>query len=147
MIKYQLSCSKGHQFEAWFNNSAAFDRQAKRGLVSCADCGSTKVSKSIMAPQVARRDRATSTPVPAMNATAAPTAPAEMVEALRKLRAAVIENAENVGPKFAEEARKIHYKETEARGIYGDASPSDVKALHEEGIECYPLPRLPEDQN
>jgi hypothetical protein len=156
MIKYALVCQKKHAFEAWFQSSAAFDKQAKRGLVTCPDCGSHKVSKAIMSPRVARRDRddtprrskpsAGKTVVPASNTAPSPAA-AEMLAMMRKLRDEVTKNADNVGPRFAEEARKIHYEETPARGIYGEASPEEVKALHEEGVECYPLPVLPEDGN
>jgi hypothetical protein len=159
MIKYALVCQKSHEFEAWFQSSATFDRQAKRGLVVCPECGSHKVSKAIMAPRVARRDKGAASPppiasgeqVPAQAMTAANMAPtgaaAEMLQMMRKLRDEVVKNAENVGPRFAEEARKIHYEEAPQRGIYGEASPQDVKALHEEGIECYPLPKLPDDRN
>jgi len=149
MIKYRLACTKGHAFDAWFKSSVDYDRQARRGLVVCPDCGSHKVAKAIMAPRVARRDRGEASPVRTANAPAAKAAApeAEVLAMMRKVRATVLENAENVGPRFAEEARKIHYEETEPRGIYGEASPVEVKELHEEGIECYPLPRLPEDQN
>lgn len=149
MIKFQLACKSGHTFEAWFKSGTDYDRQAKRGLVACPDCGSAKVAKAIMAPRVARRDRDHAKPVRTTNApaVAAQSPPAEMLAVMRKIRDEVVKNAENVGPRFAEEARKIHHGETESRGIYGEASPRDVKELSEEGIECYPLPRLPEDQN
>ena len=97
MIRYNLVCAKGHAFESWFANSAAYDKQARRGLLECPACGST--------------------------------------------------NAENVGQKFPEEARKMHYGEKKHRSIYGTASPDDAKALHEEGIEFAPLPVLPDERN
>ena len=164
MIKYSVQCKKGHGFEAWFQNSAAFDTQTKRGLVSCPDCGSTKVEKALMAPHVststrnkgggtpvAGRDVAVgeTTAVPASQSVASPSVmfPPEMAEVLRKIRREVATKAEYVGPKFAEEARRIHYDEAPERGIYGEASLDDVKALHEEGIDCLPLPVLPEDRN
>jgi hypothetical protein len=149
MIRYTLECEKGHGFDGWFSNSEAFDRQAKRSLVTCPECGSTNVSKSIMAPNVSTTKGREVTPM----ATTAPEDPKiakarkEVAAAMRKLRETVEANAEYVGPRFAEEARKIHYEETERRGIYGEASLSDVKELHDEGIECHPLPVLPEEQN
>ena len=163
MIKYSVQCKKGHGFEAWFQNSAAFDTQTKRGLVSCPDCGSTKVEKALMAPHVSastrtkgagtqmeRRELAVAKPNDAPARTVASPAvaiPAEMAAVLRKIRREVETKAEYVGPKFAEEARKIHYDEAPERGIYGEASLADVQALHEEGIDCLPLPVLPEERN
>ncbi len=156
MIRYQLQCDKDHSFEAWFNNSAAYEKQVKRKLVTCPECGSTKVSKAIMAPNVGvKGNKKTDLPVPAKkpNKTTAPVDPKvaeaqqEIMTAMRKLRKVVEENSEYVGPRFAEEARKIHYKEAEEKGIYGEASASDVKELLEEGVEIHPLPVLPEDQN
>lgn len=151
MIRYRLNCVAGHEFEAWFGSSAAFDRQVKKRLVSCPACGSLKVEKSIMAPNVGvkgnkKADRA---PIKAANAAAADTAPsaAEVQALMRRVRQEVESNAEYVGPRFAEEARKIHYAETESRGIYGEASLAEAKSLAEEGIEFMPLPRLPEEQN
>ena len=168
MIKYAVQCQRGHGFEAWFQNSSVFDTQVKRGFVVCPDCGSIRVTKALMAPNVSAKTRrkggakhAPSAPrpepvngdtasVPAVaQRVAAPKGalPAELVEVLRKVRREVEANAENVGPRFAEEARKIHYDEAPARGIYGEASLDDVRALHDEGIECLPLPVLPEDRN
>ena len=157
MIRYSLSCKKGHAFEAWFRSGEDYDRQAKRGLVSCAQCGSTKVEKSVMAPSVPATTRrkgsgegppATKSAEPnrQMMTTSTPDQ-AEMMAALRKMRDHVVSKSEYVGPKFAEEARKIHYEESPVRGIYGEASAEDVRSLHEEGVECYPLPTLPEDNN
>lgn len=165
MIRYTLSCERGHEFESWFQNSAAYDKQAKRGLVTCPACGSAKVEKSIMAPKImapkimgpspARTD-VTDQPSPP---TATPATPAqaplsvmssperELRQKLKELRDHVTKNANYVGAKFPEEARKIHYGETEHRSIYGEASPEEAKALHEEGIEFHPLPVLPDDQN
>jgi hypothetical protein len=160
MIRYSLACKDGHAFEAWFPSAAAYDKQVKRGLVSCAHCGSTQVEKSIMAPNVSSRTRRKGVAEPAAPVATAPepaaatrlaTAPspeqAEMLSTLRRLREEVVAKSEYVGPRFAEEARKIHYGEEPARGIYGEASGDDVKALHEEGVACYPLPELPEDKN
>ena len=163
MIKYSVQCQKGHGFEAWFQNSDAFGKQTKRGLVACPDCGSTKVTKALMAPHVSTatrrkggrsapavsRDLATTPAVKSQQTVAAPAValPAEMTEMLRRIRREVEAKAEYVGPNFAEEARKIHYDEAPERGIYGEASLDDVKALHDEGIDCLPLPVLPEDRN
>ena len=155
MIKYSLECKSGHQFDSWFRSSDAFDKISKRGQIDCPTCGSSKVQKALMAPRVAgTKKRAIEAPAAAL--TPAPVGPEtakrmvmqrEMMAAMRRLREEVAAKSEYVGPKFAEEARKIHYEETPARGIYGEASIEDVRALHEEGVECYPLPVLPEDRN
>ena len=158
MIKYSLQCDSDHQFEAWFASSAAYDKQVKRGLVACPQCGSAKVEKAIMAPNVGVKGNRKASPSPsptappnltAANTSAAEESPsyAELRALMRRMRDEVETKAEYVGPRFAEEARKIHYEEAEARGIYGEASIEDAKALHDEGVEFYPLPRLPEDQN
>ena len=156
MIRYNLVCDKRHEFESWFQDSAAYDKQAKRGLVSCPLCGSAKVEKAIMAPRLARK----STPIMAPAAEAAPApaaapAPVAMISPqekefrakLKELRDHLTSNADNVGKKFPEEARKMHYGETEHRSIYGEATPQDARELHEEGIEFHPLPVLPEERN
>ena len=156
MIQYALLCHKGHEFESWFANSAAYDKQAKRGLVSCPLCGSAKVEKAIMAPRLARKDK--SAPIVAPAGEAAPTeapTPVAMISPqerefrakLKELRNHLTANADNVGKKFPEEARKMHYGEIEHRSIYGEASPRDAKELHEEGIEFHPLPVLPDERN
>jgi hypothetical protein len=159
MILYKLRCKKGHEFEAWFASSDAFDRQARRGQLACPACGTRSVSKALMAPNVAPRTRRKAA-VAAVERPA-PTAPApapkpetqrvaahsELVAAMRKLRAEIEAKSEYVGPRFPEEARKIHYEEAPARGIHGEATAEEAKALKEEGIEFYPLPILPEDQN
>jgi hypothetical protein len=175
MIRYSLQCERGHAFESWFQDSASFDKQAKRGLVCCPICDSVKVEKSIMAPQIPRKGRtaeqrageekvlratarskktaaAEATPVPA------PTTPAsepmlmaqqekELLSKLKELRDHIKANADNVGEQFPEQARKMHYGEIEHRPIYGDASPTEAKALIEEGVEVLPMPVLPEDRN
>ncbi|MGH6670638.1 MAG: DUF1178 family protein [Xanthobacteraceae bacterium] len=170
MICYTLNCAKGHSFESWFQNSAAFDKQKKRGLVSCPVCGSAKVEKAIMAPRLGRTDAAApeapqaptpgpspaalqppgeATPAVPGNAVVAMTSPQEreLRQKLKELRDHVTKNANYVGPRFPEEARKMHYGEIEHRSIYGEASPEEAKALHEEGIEFHPLPILPDDHN
>ena len=163
MIRYTLVCDKRHEFESWFTNSAAYDKQAKRGLVTCPLCGSAKVEKALMAPRLARADAlsnqeaAPAQPSPAEAAPAAAKIPTpvamispqeqEVRRKLRELRDHLVNNAENVGLRFSEEARKMHYGEAEHRSIYGVASSKDAKALHEEGIEFSPLPVLPDERN
>ena len=155
MIRYHLQCDNDHDFESWFQNSEAFDKLAKRKQVACPECGSTKVSKAIMAPNVGvKGNKKSSVPATATPDRAPATADPEVAEAreqvmaaMRHLRSVVEQNAEYVGPRFAEEARKIHYKESEEKGIYGEASVQEVKELVDEGIDCHPLPVLPEDQN
>ena len=158
MIQYALVCHKGHEFESWFQNSAAYDKQAKRGLVSCPLCGSAKVEKAIMAPRLARKDKSTSIVAPAEESAPAPTqapTPVAMISPqekefrakLKELRDHLTANADNVGKKFPEEARKMHYGEIEHRSIFGEATPQDAKDLHEEGIEFHPLPVLPDERN
>jgi hypothetical protein len=154
MIRYALVCNHGHEFESWFQNSAAYDKQVRRGLVACPACGSVKVEKAIMTPRLAgarRRDAA-----PEVVATPAETTtPVAMISPqehafrakLKEFREHLTKNADNVGKKFPEEARKMHYGEIEHRSIYGEATPEDAKELHEEGIEFHPLPVLPDERN
>ena len=148
MIRYSLRCKRGHDFEGWFRSSEDF-ANTKTG---CPVCGSTKVEKALMAPQVARTDNDMPAPKPvakpeAMQLAAADPRRREMIAALKELRAKVTENADYVGDKFAEEARKIHYGETDPRGIYGQATREEAETLAEEGIDFHPLPVLPEDRN
>jgi hypothetical protein len=163
MIRYTLNCERDHSFESWFQNSAAYDKQAKRGLVTCPVCGSAKVEKAIMAPRLARTDAPEPAPPPNLPAVApnapppAPTAKTPMAimspqerelrQKLKELRDHVTKNSNYVGKSFPEEARKIHYGETEHRSIYGEASPEEAKSLHEEGIDFHPLPILPDEMN
>ena len=161
MILYSLVCHKGHDFESWFANSAAYDKQAKRGLISCPLCGSAKVEKAIMAPRLARKDKSAPIVAPAEETAAPAQAPAEaptpvaMISPqerefrakLKELRDHLTANADNVGKKFPEVARKMHYGEIEHRSVYGEASSQDAKELHEEGIEFHPLPVLPDERN
>ncbi|MGE0240242.1 MAG: DUF1178 family protein [Parvibaculaceae bacterium] len=149
MIRYDLICDEGHEFDGWFSNSAAFDEQSRRGLVTCVHCGSVKVEKQLMAPGIPVKGNRKSEAAPAKPVLASAVDPRQqkILQAMRELRKAVAENSEYVGDKFAEEARKIHYEETEKRGIYGETTADDAKALIEEGIEIHPLPVLPEDGN
>jgi hypothetical protein len=174
MIRYTLACDQGHSFESWFQNSAAYDKQAKRALVTCPVCGSAKVEKAIMAPSLASGSAfaepavpqppgpspappvptppplqpAPMPPIPPKNPVAMMSPPErELRQKLKELRDHITKNASYVGPRFPEEARKIHYGETEHRSIYGEASPEQAKELHDEGIEFHPLPILPDDKN
>lgn len=141
MIRFSLICDATHEFEAWFRSSDDYDTQVKRGLVSCPVCHSQKVSKALMAPAVTtgrkREKMALAADAEQKRIAAA------MLELARKMR----ENADYVGDKFAEEARKIHFGETEQRGIYGEATIEEVNALVDEGVDLLPLPPLPEDRN
>ncbi|MGH6683720.1 MAG: DUF1178 family protein [Pseudolabrys sp.] len=158
MIRYTLLCGQNHEFESWFQNSAAYDRQAKRGLVACPNCGSTKIDKAIMAPRLAgahKRERGAPDETPALGAAAPEKTPVAMISPqeqelrskLKELRDHLTKNADHVGAKFPEEARKMHYGEIEHRSIYGIATPDDAKELAEEGIEFHPLPTLPDERN
>ena len=150
MIRYALVCEQQHSFESWFQNSAAFDKQAKRGLVSCPVCGSAKVEKAIMAPRLgaAAREQAAEA-APEVKTPVAMVSPQEreLRTKLKELRDYLTTNADHVGPRFPEEARKMHYGEIEHRSIYGEASPDEAKELAEEGIEFHPLPMLPDERN
>ena len=176
MIRYSLSCHKGHSFEAWFAGSDAYEEQNEAGLIPCPVCGSSDVSKALMTPSVSTskrkqaqvqepersggqdHDQVLGQPQEQTHETgpeqgsAVPVAspqslPPEALALMREIRDKVTANAEYVGTEFAEEARKIHYGEREKGGIYGEAGIEDVKSLHEEGIDVVPLPVLPEDRN
>jgi hypothetical protein len=141
VIQYSLVCDQSHKFDAWFRNAEAYDEQAQRGIVSCPVCGSAKVGKAIMAPAVARTDTgkvAVSTGHPSQ---------AEIRAFLSAMRKKVMAEADYVGDRFAEEARKIHFNEADPRGIYGEATREEVSGLLEEGIDILPLPHLPEEAN
>jgi hypothetical protein len=158
MIRYALACAKGHSFESWFQNSAAYDKQAKQKLVTCPICGSAKVEKEIMSPRLAGSRRREEAPPPHHGTPSDPanqSTPVAMVspqerelrKKLKELREHLTKNADNVGPKFPEVARKMHYGEIDHRSIYGEASPDEAKKLHEEGVEFHPLPVLPDERN
>ncbi len=149
MIKYSLICDSDHEFEAWFGSSEEFDKQTKRGFVECPVCGSSHVEKMLMAPSVSGTRKSTDAentlPVAAMPTP--PQLPPEMVDQFRQFKKHVEANADNVGEKFPEEARKIHYGETEARGIYGQATLEEAAELLDEGVGLMPIPELPEEKN
>jgi len=156
MIRYNLRCDAGHAFESWFQSSSAYESQEKRKLVNCPACGSTKVERAIMAPQVVskKKDRAEPAAVSASTDVAAPTSTPLMMAQERELRAKlkelrdhIVKNADNVGERFPNEARKMHYGDIEHRPIYGEASPEEARSLIDEGVEVSPLPVLPDDRN
>src|SRR5262249_18312682 len=132
MILYDLRCKSGHQFEAWFRDSAAYDKQRKAGVLSCPTCGDKKVEKALMAPAVASgagRAAAPADPAPPASPSPEQQKLAQAMRFFRELRKHVESHCDYVGPQFAEEARRIHYKEAEPRGIYGEASEAESKAL------------------
>lgn len=141
MIRFSLACEKDHAFEAWFRSNDDFDAQKKRGLVACPACGSHKVEKALMAPAVSTGRKQEKMAL-SMNAQQQRIL-SEMKALTEKMKA----DADYVGDKFAEEARKIHFGETEARGIYGEASAEEVKALIEDEVPVLPIPTLPDDRN
>jgi hypothetical protein len=171
MIRYALRCERDHAFESWFQDSSAFDAQVKRELVSCPVCDSVKIEKAIMAPRVVAKkgrekgreqgrekapERVEPAPTPApvsAEAPAATTTPLLMAQErelrakLKELRDHIVKNADNVGERFPNEARKMHYGDIEHRPIYGEASPDEARELIDEGIEVSPLPVLPDDRN
>jgi hypothetical protein len=135
MIVFDLCCDDGHRFESWFQSGAAFDRQQADGAIECPLCGSHAIAKAPMAAHVAHTAEAGET-----GAVAEGGPPAEMLEALCRLRRHIEENCDYVGPAFPEQARRTFYGEIESRGIYGEASLVDAVALRDEGIEVQPLP-------
>ena len=143
MILFDLKCEDGHYFEGWFPDSKGFARQRKNQLIECPSCGSSKVEKALMAPAVntARKSDA------AKQAVAMQTSSAMAKQMLSDMRKHVEANCEDVGTGFAEEARKIHYGETEKRDIYGQADKEEVVELHEEGVDFNLLPWLEQPEN
>lgn len=136
MIKYRLQCAHAHEFEAWFASSASYDSQAGAGQITCPECNSREVGKSVMAPNVSLRSHATEDD-----------APARYRNLVREVAKALSAGSEDVGDRFPEEARKIHYREVEQRAIRGTASHDEARALVEEGVEIIAIPRLPEETN
>jgi len=159
MIHYGLRCHRGHPFDGWFRSSDAFDKQAGAGELACPMCGSTRIERQLMAPSLASARSAERAEGPQPSDTTPRQDVAKMPavlpdfrnpavrEVFRQLRKAALANSEHVGDRFPEEARKIHYRESEPRGIHGEATLEEAKALAEEGIDVHPLPILPEDQN
>jgi hypothetical protein len=157
MIHYQLRCSRAHAFDGWFRDSAGFEAQAAAGLVECPSCGDVKVARALMAPALAKRSRAAertqaeeaapvaaAAPLPEQAvAVAGPKMPDQVRAALQRIRAEVEQRCTYVGPRFADEARKMHRGESEAAGIYGETTPAESEALAEEGIEVGRIPWVP----
>lgn len=138
MIKFNLICDQAHEFESWFGNSDVFEAQIARALVNCPQCGSSKISKAIMAPHVAAKTRLEkgAAPQSALSTGSA----VKMRAAMQAFRQHVLENATDVGEKFPEEARKQHFGEVEEKPIYGKATPQDVEELLDDGVAVMPLP-------
>ena len=141
MIHYALVCENTHKFEAWFRNAEAYDQQKTRGIVTCPICSTGAVDKALMAPALSRA------PAEKVALSIGHPQQAQLREALKALRNKLISEADYVGDKFAEEARKIHFKDVEAHGIYGEATQDEVAALVEDGVDFMPLPNLPEEHN
>ena len=161
MIRYNLRCDRGHEFESWFQSSSAYESQERRHLIDCPACGSSKVERAIMAPRiVSKKGRDTAQPAAATQPAPAPAEATatestslmmaqerELRAKLKELRDHIVKNADNVGDRFPNEARKMHYGDIEHRPIYGEASPDEARALIDEGVEVSPLPTLPDDRN
>ena len=153
MILFTLKCGADHEFEGWFRDNAAYDRQQRRGLIACPECGSSQVEKALMSPRLGRSHKDGPAPAPeapsepsaaaSSETTEAPPTPAQVRRALQILRRHIERNCENVGDRFATEARRIHRGEAKARGIYGEATQAESKALLEDGIEIASIPWVP----
>jgi hypothetical protein len=155
MIHYQLRCGQSHEFDGWFNDSASFEKQAKRGLVECPECGGTDVERALMTPAVPSKRvslKRESLPVPAAESVAAPIVaqektavqmPAKMLAVLQRMRAEIEKHCDYVGPDFADQARAMHRGEVEPKAIYGETSDEQAESLAEEGIEVAKIPWVP----
>jgi hypothetical protein len=149
MIHYQLRCGQSHGFDGWFKDSIGFEKQAKRGLIECPECGGTDVQRALMAPALAKRDHPTPVamekpPVPVASAEkVVARLPAKMLAALQRMRAEVEKNCDYVGPDFADQARAMHRGEAEPKGIYGEATEEQAESLAEEGIAVGKIPWVP----
>lgn len=141
MIRFSLRCDRDHAFDGWFRNGDDFGAQFARKLVECPVCGSHQVEKALMAPAVSTGRKKEKL------ALAMGEQQRRLMAQLKELSEKVRQNAENVGDKFPEEARKIHFGEVEPRGIYGEATPDEARALLDEGVEIMPLPVFPDDRN
>jgi hypothetical protein len=132
MIRFSLRCASGHEFEAWFRDGEGYEAQQKAGEIACPECGEAQVEKALMAPSIGRSHKARP-----------PVSPAQFRAALVELRKQVETHCDYVGPQFAEEARRIHYGESDPRGIYGEATPDESRELVEEGIKVGRIPWVP----
>lgn len=142
MIRFNLRCDADHEFDGWFASNDGFEEQRRRGFVVCPQCQSNKVEKALMAPQVSTGRTRDAIAVSTLDETRK-----AVFAEMKKLRDAVTRKGENVGPRFAEEARKIHYGEADTRLVYGEADRDQIEGLLDEGIAVAPLPVLPEDAN
>lgn len=131
MIVFALHCGQGHEFEAWFRDGDSFEAQQRAGEIACPECGDTGIEKALMAPRLSRSREP------------APLPPAKLRAALHELRRQIETNCDYVGERFAEEARRIHYGETDPHGIYGEASEEESRSLADEGIEFGRIPWIP----
>ena len=159
MIRYTLRCDRGHTFESWFKDSQAFDALSDGGHLACPSCGSSEVGKALMAPAV--RTSRMRTPAPAEAVPAQVIAPAEeanppSTEAermaqlrglMREMHKRMVDHSTDVGPAFADEARKMHEGVSDEKAIRGTASKDDVRALLEDGIDILPMPTLPDEHH
>ena len=143
MIHYTLACDKAHTFDGWFRSSEDYARQEKKGLLSCPVCGSAKIGKGRMAPNVAT----SAEEAPAGGQVLLGEREAHVRRLLKEVRDEVTRNAENVGPRFAEVARQMHDGEIEKSSVYGIASKDEVQALREDGVEFHPLPHITAESN
>jgi hypothetical protein len=144
VITYNLACGKGHEFEGWFKDSAAYDEQEAQGVLACPYCGDAQVRKAIMAPAVKTSVTKAKGKTEITPATPDPKVVRQFMAGYRKF---IEENADYVGPRFPEEARKIHYGETEERHIYGESTVAEARELIEEGIAIAPVPPDPGELN
>ncbi len=159
MIHFSLTCQDNHAFEGWFRDSSDFEKQLESGFLQCPYCGSSDIRKALMAPAVSTSRQKEKGPSPQTTEQQAPAlsepqqlasiAPQQqqILNAMRTLRDKITENADDVGTRFAEEARKMHYGESERRGIYGQADATEVNELRDEGVEFFAMPSLPEEKN
>jgi hypothetical protein len=141
LIRFGLACEHGHEFDGWFRSGDDFDKQKKRGLIDCPECGSHRVDKALMAPAVSTGRKQEKM------ALALGAEQRRVMKEMKALSEKLRENADYVGDKFAEEARKIHFGETDQRGIYGEATTEEAKSLAEDGVPFMPIPVFPEDRN
>jgi hypothetical protein len=150
MIHYQLRCSQSHGFDGWFNDSTSFEKQAKRGLIECPECGGTDVERALMAPALGRRDSVALVPVPepappvaAPEKVSGGRLPAQMLAALQRMRAEVEKNCDYVGSRFADQARAMHRGNAEPKAIYGETTEEQAESLADEGISVAKIPWVP----
>ena len=135
MIRYTLQCENAHHFEGWFQSSDAFDEQASAGQVSCPDCGTVSVEKSLMAPGIPKKSDTPSI------------GPREVFNQMRALRSKVMAETDDVGTAFPTQARQMHEGDIEHKPIRGHATPEEVKELSEDGIPIMPVPPEPPAEN